>query len=68
MLASFGMHTGGKEYRRLVGTFERIFGLHFLLHHSREGDKHFCVTAERQGRCSSVLTGSLERQFRDAGG
>jgi hypothetical protein len=26
MLESFGMHTGGKEYRRLVGAFERIFG------------------------------------------
>jgi Replication initiator protein A len=23
MLESFGMHTGGKEYRRLVGAFER---------------------------------------------
>jgi hypothetical protein len=26
MLESFGMHTGGKEYRRLVQAFERIFG------------------------------------------
>jgi len=26
MLEGFGMHTGGKEYRRLVGAFERIFG------------------------------------------
>jgi hypothetical protein len=26
MLESFGMHTGGKEYRRLVGACERIFG------------------------------------------
>jgi hypothetical protein len=26
MLESFGMHTGGKEYRRLIGAFERIFG------------------------------------------
>src|SRR5215471_2928511 len=26
MLESFGMQTGGKEYRRLVGAFERIFG------------------------------------------
>ena len=26
MLESFGMHTGGKEYRRLMGAFERIFG------------------------------------------
>ena len=26
MLESFGMHTGGREYRRLVGAFERIFG------------------------------------------
>jgi len=26
MLDSFGMHTGGKEYRRLVAAFERIFG------------------------------------------
>jgi hypothetical protein len=26
MLESFGMHTGGKEYRRLVEAFERIFG------------------------------------------
>jgi hypothetical protein len=26
MLQSFGMHTGGKEYRRLVAGFERIFG------------------------------------------
>ncbi len=26
MLESFGIHTGGKEYRRLVGAFERIFG------------------------------------------
>jgi plasmid replication initiation protein len=26
MLESFGKHTGGKEYRRLVGAFERIFG------------------------------------------
>jgi hypothetical protein len=26
MLESFGMHTGGKEYRRLVGAFERTFG------------------------------------------
>jgi hypothetical protein len=26
MLESFGMHTGGKEYRRLVAAFERIFG------------------------------------------
>jgi plasmid replication initiation protein len=25
MLESFGMHTGGKEYRRLVTAFERIF-------------------------------------------
>ncbi len=26
MLEIFGMHTGGKEYRRLVAAFERIFG------------------------------------------
>ncbi len=26
MLETFGMHTGGKEYRRLVAAFERIFG------------------------------------------
>jgi hypothetical protein len=26
MLASFGLHTGGKEYRRLIAAFERIFG------------------------------------------
>jgi hypothetical protein len=26
MLESFSMHTGGKEYRRLVAAFERIFG------------------------------------------
>jgi hypothetical protein len=26
MLDSFGMHTGGKEYRRLVAAFERNFG------------------------------------------
>jgi hypothetical protein len=26
MLGSFGMHTGGKEYRRLVSAFERVFG------------------------------------------
>jgi hypothetical protein len=26
MLDSFGMHKGGKEYRRLVAAFERIFG------------------------------------------
>ncbi|MGH9656026.1 MAG: replication protein RepA [Bryobacteraceae bacterium] len=26
MLATFGMHKGGKEYRRLVAAFERIFG------------------------------------------
>jgi Plasmid encoded RepA protein len=26
MLESFGMHTGGKEYRRLIQAFERIFG------------------------------------------
>ena len=26
MLDSFGMHRGGKEYRRLVAAFERIFG------------------------------------------
>lgn len=26
MLEIFGMHKGGKEYRRLVGAFERIFG------------------------------------------
>ena len=26
MLSSFGMHTGGKEYRRLIAAFERIFG------------------------------------------
>jgi hypothetical protein len=26
MLESFGMHTGGKEYRRLVDAFERVFG------------------------------------------
>ena len=26
MLDTFGMHKGGKEYRRLVGAFERIFG------------------------------------------
>lgn len=26
MLETFGMHTGGKEYRRLVGAFERVFG------------------------------------------
>jgi hypothetical protein len=26
MLESFGMHKGGKEYRRLVAAFERIFG------------------------------------------
>jgi hypothetical protein len=26
MLDSLGMHTGGKEYRRLVAAFERIFG------------------------------------------
>ena len=26
MLESFGMHKGGKEYRRLIAAFERIFG------------------------------------------
>jgi hypothetical protein len=26
MLESFGMQTGGKEYRRLVAAFERVFG------------------------------------------
>ena len=26
MLKTFGMHKGGKEYRRLVAAFERIFG------------------------------------------
>jgi hypothetical protein len=26
MLDTFGMAKGGKEYRRLVGAFERIFG------------------------------------------
>src|SRR6185503_8828328 len=26
MLDTFGMHKGGKEYRRLVAAFERIFG------------------------------------------
>jgi hypothetical protein len=26
MLETFGMHTGGKEYRRLVSAFERVFG------------------------------------------
>jgi hypothetical protein len=26
MLETFGMHRGGKEYRRLVAAFERIFG------------------------------------------
>jgi hypothetical protein len=26
MLATFGLHNGGKEYRRLVAAFERIFG------------------------------------------
>ena len=26
MLEVFGMQTGGKEYRRLVGAFERVFG------------------------------------------
>ena len=26
MLDTFGLHKGGKEYRRLVGAFERIFG------------------------------------------
>ena len=26
MLDTFGMQKGGKDYRRLVGAFERIFG------------------------------------------
>jgi hypothetical protein len=26
MLETFGIHKGGKEYRRLIGAFERIFG------------------------------------------
>ena len=26
MLETFGMHKGGKEYRRLIAAFERIFG------------------------------------------
>ena len=26
MLDTFGMHKGGKEYRRLIAAFERIFG------------------------------------------
>ena len=26
MLETFGMHKGGKEYRRLVAASERIFG------------------------------------------
>jgi hypothetical protein len=26
MLESIGMHTGGKEYRRLIAAFERVFG------------------------------------------
>jgi hypothetical protein len=26
MLETFGMNKGGKEYRRLVAAFERIFG------------------------------------------
>jgi len=30
MLETFGMHKGGKEYRRLIGAFERIFGATML--------------------------------------
>ena len=26
-MLEFRMHKGGKEYRRLIGAFERIFGL-----------------------------------------
>jgi hypothetical protein len=30
MLETFGMHKGGKQYRRLVGAFERVFGATIL--------------------------------------
>ena len=41
MLESFGMHTVGKEYRRLVAAFERIFGATIY-----SGTDSFAGTAE----------------------
>ncbi len=46
MLESFGMHTGGKEYRRLVGAFERIFGATIFF-----GNGNFSGRASMVQRC-----------------
>jgi hypothetical protein len=39
MLATFGLHNGGKEYRRLVAAFERIFGATIFFGTNRLGGR-----------------------------
>ena len=38
ILETFGMHNGGKEYRRLVAAFERIFGATIFRHRYTSGN------------------------------
>lgn len=45
MLETFGMQTGGKEYRRLVGAFERVFGATIFF--GTDGSKGFAKVVQR---------------------
>jgi hypothetical protein len=56
MLETFGMHKGGKEYRRLVAAFDRIFGATIFF-----GTDIFSGTAKvynGRGSASSMRLGS----------
>jgi hypothetical protein len=47
MLETFGMHKGGKEYRRLVAAFERIFGATIFFGSDTLGDKTRVIQRSR---------------------
>ena len=47
MLATFGLHNGGKEYRRLVDAFERIFGATIFFGTDRQTGKARVIQRSR---------------------
>jgi len=47
MLETFGMHKGGKEYRRLVAAFERIFGATIFFGSDTLGEKAKLIQRSR---------------------
>jgi hypothetical protein len=58
MLGTFGMSKGGKEYRRLVQAFERIFGATIFLRHrpdARHGQGGAAVSFQLPARGAHLV-------------